>query len=163
MTEIPAGTGGPDTSGHAPGAPAKADLGKRAIALIIDAVITLVVGFVPILGGLVATAYWLVRDGLELEFMDHRSIGKKLMKLRPVTLDGGPLDITASIKRNWIFAISGLAQLFAMTFIGLIIAIPLWLVAAVLGIIEVVLVLTDDGGRRFGDKLANTRVIETDS
>ena len=141
----------------------RVDIGKRAIALIIDAVIAVVVGLVPIIGGIAATAYWLVRDGLDLEFMDHRSIGKKVMKLRPVSLDGQPLDVMASIKRNWMFGLGGLTQLFAMTLIGLVIAIPLGLIALMLVIIEIVLVFTDAEGRRMGDKMAGTRVIETDA
>lgn len=145
------------------GRPARADLGKRAIAAIIDAVIAIVVGLIPLVGGIAATAYWLVRDGMDIEFMDHRSIGKKVMKLRPVTLDGQPMDITASVKRNWMFALGGIAQFFAMTIIGLVIAIPLGLAAIVIGIIEVVLVFTDAEGRRMGDKMAGTRVIESDS
>ena len=139
------------------------DLGKRALAAIIDAVVAMVVGLVPIAGGIAATAYWLVRDGMDLDFMDHRSIGKKVMKLRPVTLDGRPLDLATSAKRNWMFALGGVAQFFAMTIIGLVLAIPLGLIAFVIGIVEVVLVLTDAEGRRMGDKMAGTRVIETDS
>ncbi len=145
------------------GPPAQVDITKRAIAVIIDGVITVVVGFIPIAGGIAATAYWLLRDGMDLEFMDHRSIGKKVMKLRPVTLDGQPLDMAASIKRNWMFGLGGLAQLFAMTFVGLVIAIPLGLIALVISVIEIVLVLTDAEGRRMGDKMAGTRVIETDA
>ena len=143
--------------------PKRPDLGKRALAVIIDAVIAMVVGLVPIAGGIAATAYWLVRDGMDLDFMDHRSIGKKVMKLRPVTLDGQPLDLATSIKRNWMFALGGLTQFFAMTIIGLVLAIPLGLIAFVIGIVEIVLVLTDAEGRRMGDKMARTRVIETDS
>ena len=143
--------------------PKRPDNGKRARAAIIDAVIAMVVGFVPIAGGIAAPAYWLVRDGLDLDFMDHRSIGKKVMKLRPVTLDGQLLDMATSAKRNWMFALGGVAQFLASTIIGIVIAIPLGLVAFVIGIVEVVLVLTDAEGRRIGDKMAGTRVIETDS
>ena len=131
------------------------------MAVIIDAVIAMVVGFVPIAGGIAATAYWLVRDGMDLDFMDHRSIGKKIMKLRPVTLDGGAVDISTSIRRNWMFALGGVAQFFAITIIGLPIAILIGLVAFVIGIIEIVLVFTDPEARRMGDKMAATRVIET--
>ena len=145
-----------------PVAAGRADLGKRAVAIIIDAVIAFVVGLVPVAGGIVATAYWLVRDGLEFEFMDHRSIGKKIMQLRPVTEDGRPVDIMTSVKRNWMFAIGGVAQFFAMTVVGLLVAVPLWLVATVIGIIEIVLVVTDAAGRRMGDKMAGTHVIESD-
>ena len=123
----------------------------------------MVVGFIPLIGGMIATAYWLLRDGMDVEFMDHRSLGKKLMKLRPVMLDGSPVDMATSSKRNWMFALGGIAGFFAMTIIGLVLAIPLFLVAFVLGIVEVVLVLTDAEGRRIGDKTAGTMVIETDT
>ena len=148
---------------QAAGGQAKPDIGKRAVAMIIDAVIAFVIGLVPIAGGIAATAYWLVRDGLELDFMDHRSVGKKVMKLRPVALDGQPVDITMSVKRNWMFAIGGIAQLLLFTLVGIPLAIPLFLLAFVVGIVEVVLVFTDAEGRRIGDKMAGTRVIETDS
>ena len=170
MAEEPEGTQDQDpaagteaTSASDPAAGPTADLGKRFIAAIIDAVIAVAIGFIPIIGGIFATAYWLVRDGLDIEFMDHRSVGKKLVKLRPVTLDGSPMDIMASVKRNWMFALGGIAQLFAMTIIGLVIAIPLAFVALVIGIIEVVLVVVDGEHRRMGDKMAGTKVIEVDS
>ncbi len=140
----------------------KADIGKRFIAAVIDAVIAVFVGFIPFIGGLIATAYWLVRDGLDVEFMDHRSLGKKIMKLRPVTLDGAPVDIMTSMKRNWMFALGGVAQLFASTIIGLIIALPLLVLVVVIAVVEIVLVLSDSEGRRLGDKIANTKVIEVD-
>ena len=143
--------------------PKTADIGKRAVAAIIDAVIAMVVGLVPIAGGIAATAYWLVRDGMDLDFMDHRSIGKKLVKIRPVTLDGQPPDIMTSVRRNWMFALGGVAQFFAMTIIGLVVAIPIGLIAFVIGIVEVVLVVVDQDRRRIGDKMAGTRVIESDS
>ena len=95
--------------------------------------------------------------------MDHRSIGKKVMKLRPVTLDGQPVDIMTSVKRNWMFALGGIGQFLVFTLVGIVLAIPLFLIAFVIGIIEVVLVFTDAEGRRIGDKIAGTRVIETDS
>lgn len=140
----------------------KADLGKRFIAMIIDAVIGGVIGVIPIVGGLVAAAYWLCRDGLDYEFMDGRSIGKKLMKLRPVRDDGGPMDLQTSIRRNWMFALGGLiAVLLVIPIIGWILVPVVAIVAVVLGIVEGVLVLTNDEGRRFGDKMAGTHVVET--
>lgn len=163
MAEEPEGTQGQESPSAAEAASApKADIGKRFIAAIIDAVIAVFVGFIPFVGGLIATAYWLVRDGLDVEFMDHRSLGKKIMKLRPVTLDGTPVDIMTSMKRNWMFALGGVAQLFAYTIIGLVIAIPLALLVFVIAVIEIVLVLSDSEGRRLGDKIANTKVIEVD-
>lgn len=142
----------------------KADLTRRIIAGVIDAAITLVVGFIPWLGGLLATGYWLVRDGLELEFMDHRSIGKKLMKLRPVTADGQPTEMVDSVKRNWPLAFGGVAQLLLfIPIIGWILLIPVVFIAFAVGIVEVVLVITDSEGRRLGDRFAGTRVVETES
>jgi uncharacterized RDD family membrane protein YckC len=95
--------------------------------------------------------------------MDRRSIGKRLVKIRPIRIDGAPMDIATSMKRNWMFALGGISQLLAITIIGLVVAIPLALVAFVIGIVEIVLVLVDPDGRRLGDKLAVTRVVETDS
>jgi len=162
MTEQSEGTVDGGAAAAQAGALKKADLGKRIPAALIDGILAFVVGFIPFIGGLIGTAYWCVRDGLEIDFMDKRSIGKKVMKLRPVTLDGSPMDIMVSIKRNWMFALSGIAQVLAYTIIGLIIAIPLALVVFLLVILEVVLVITDDEGRRLGDKIANTMVIEVD-
>lgn len=161
--ETPAAPAPAAEAPQAAGGQSKPDIGKRAVAAIIDAVIAFVVGLVPFIGGIAATAYWLVRDGLELEFMDRRSIGKKVMKLRPVALDGQPVDIMTSVKRNWMFALVGIGQFLIFTLVGIVLAIPLFLIAAVIGIIEVVLVFTDPEGRRIGDKIAGTRVIETDS
>ena len=141
----------------------KADLGKRAVAAIIDGVIAGVIGFIPIIGGLVGTAYMVLRDGLEFEFMDHRSIGKKLMKLRPVRLDGETVDIETSIKRNWMFGLGALIQVLRFIPVVWILLIPIVGVAAlVIGIMEIVFVLKDEEGRRWGDNIANTKVIEVD-
>jgi uncharacterized RDD family membrane protein YckC len=136
----------------------KADLGKRIVAAIIDAVCAFVVGLIPIIGGLIGAAYLLLRDGFEIDFMDQRSLGKKLMKLRPVLLDGGKVDLVVSIKRNWILAIPSILMIIpvfgwiAAPFLGLAI-----------GIIEFILVITDPQGRRIGDKLAGTKVIEVEN
>lgn len=147
----------PATPTPEPGAiPAgKADLGKRFVAALIDGVISFVVGFIPVIGGLVGAAYMLVRDGLELDFMDQRSLGKKVMKLRPVRLDGQPVDIMTSIKRNIPFAIGPVIMIIPV--LGWVIG-PI--VALLIGIIEAILVLTDADGRRIGDRVGETQVIE---
>jgi uncharacterized RDD family membrane protein YckC len=148
-------------SGDTPPVMVKADLTKRFLAALIDGGLSFVVGFVPVIGGLVAAAYMLLRDGLELEFMDRRSIGKKVMKLRPVRLDGQPMDLVASAKRNWMFALGGIISLLMfIPFLGWLLMIPVALAALALGIIELVLVITDAQGRRLGDKIAATQVIE---
>jgi uncharacterized RDD family membrane protein YckC len=136
----------------------KADLVKRFVAALIDNVLASLVGFIPVVGGIVGAAYILLKDGLELEFMDKRSLGKKLMKLRPVRLDGGSMDITTSIQRNWPLAIGSVLSI--IPFLGWIAAI---IIAPIIAIIELVLVLTDPEGRRLGDKLAGTKVVEVES
>ncbi len=156
----------PTASAGSTGAPKKADPVKRFLAVFIDgliaAMMSLVLGVViPVLGfflgALLGAAYMLVRDGLTLEFMDQRSLGKKLLKLRPVRLDGSRLDLNDSMKRNWVFAVPNGLQ--AIPILGQILGS---LLGIVLGIVECILVLTDPEGRRWGDKLANTRVIEVD-
>lgn len=142
-------------------APAKADLGKRLIAAIIDGVLAAGVSFIPFIGGIIGGLYILLRDGLDIEFMDKRSIGKKLVKLRPVRLDGQPMDPVTSVKRNLPLAVGVVGSIFwVIPILGWIVAFLFGLVGAVLGIIELVLVLTDPEGRRMGDKLAETKVVE---
>ncbi len=139
----------------------KADLAKRFIAMLIDGVLAGIVCIIPFVGGIIGAAYILVRDGLELDFMDHRSIGKKLVKLRPTRLDGQPMDIATSVKRNFPLAIGAVGAVFMIIpILGWIIAILLALVAFVLWIIEAILVVTDPEGRRMGDKFAATKVVE---
>jgi uncharacterized RDD family membrane protein YckC len=135
----------------------KADLTKRFIAALIDNVLASLVSFIPF-GGIIGAAYILLKDGLEFEFMDKRSIGKKLMKLRPIRLDGGSVDITTSIARNWPLAIGSVLSIIPV--LGALIAIP---IVIVISIVEFVLVLTDPEGRRLGDRLAGTKVIEVEN
>lgn len=145
----------------APVSASKADPTKRVVAGVVDALIAIVIGLIPWVGGIVAAAYWLVRDGLDLEFMDRRSIGKKLLKLRPVTLDGSPMDIEKSIRRNWMFAFGGIVSLLLyIPIIGWLLMIPVGLVGLALVVFELIKVLSDDQGRRWGDSLANTKVVE---
>jgi len=139
----------------------KADLGKRFVAALIDAAIAVVIGFIPIIGGIISAAYWLLRDGMDFDFMKKRSLGKKVMKLRPVTLDGSPVDMVVSIKRNWMFALGGIVQLLMfIPVIGWALIPVVGVIALILAIIEIILVLTDPEGRRMGDKIAGTKVIE---
>lgn len=142
-------------------APSKADLGKRLVAAVIDGILAAGVSFIPIVGGIIGGPYILLRDGLDVDFMDRRSIGKKLIKLRPVRLDGQPMDPVTSAKRNLPLAVGAVGSIFwVIPILGWIVAILFGLVGMVIGIIELVLVLTDPEGRRMGDKLAGTKVIE---
>jgi len=123
---------------------------NRFLAFIIDCLIASLLLMAGKIGVLLAAAYWLLRDGLELSFMNKRSIGKNLMKLKVETTDGSEIDYMTSIKRNWTFA---LAYLPALGFGGMI-----GFVGFILFIAEGVMVLSD--GIRIGDKSANTRVVE---
>lgn len=141
--------------------PGKADLGKRLIAAIIDGILAAGVSFIPIVGGIIGGLYILLRDGMDVEFMDKRSIGKKLIKLRPVRLDGQPMDPVTSAKRNLPLSVGAIGTVFwVIPILGWIVAVLFALVGLVIGIIELVLVLTDPEGRRMGDKLAGTKVVE---
>ncbi len=140
----------------------KADLGKRFIAVIIDGAIAAAVGLIPVVGGIIGIVYILTRDGFEYDFMKYRSIGKQLMKLRPVIVDGGQMSIMISVRRNWTLMFGSLAQgLIFIPIIGWLLIPIVGIVGAILGIVEIVLVLTNDEGRRWGDRLAGTKVIES--
>lgn len=139
----------------------KADLGKRFIALIIDAVISAALGLVPIVGGIVGTVYIVVRDGLDVDFMPNRSFGKKIMDLQPVRLDGRKVDLETSLRRNWMFGIGALTSLLLyIPILGWILIPFVALISLAIGIYEIYLVMTDAEGRRWGDKMAGTKVIE---
>lgn len=156
---------GPGRPGSEPAAPygRLASLDRRFLAAFIDGIVALAAGFVPVIGWLLAMTYWLVRDGLETEIMDQRSLGKKLLKIRPVRLDGAPTDVTDSIRRSWMFCPTGIIQYLGVGLgIGLLLAVPLAIVWLMLAGIEIYLVLTDPEGRRLGDRIAATVVIQTD-
>jgi len=140
---------------------AKADLFKRFLAALIDGIIAGVPGFIPVVGALVGAAYVLTKDALVYELVrdpawKNRSIGKKLLGLQVVDLGGGDVDLAGSARRNITLALG--------TLLG---AVPLvgWLagtvVGAILGLLESVLVLVDPRGRRLGDRIANTQVVES--
>ncbi|MFT4638740.1 MAG: putative RDD family membrane protein YckC [Verrucomicrobiales bacterium] len=134
-------------------------LGKRFTAGLIDGAVGLVILWVlgvisPTVGWLGCAAYILLKDGADWAFMKQRSIGKKVMKLRPVRLSGEAMDLQTSAKRNWplalpalFFAIGGgdVSALFSL--IGF---------AAVAG--EIYLTVKRPHGLRFGDQVAETEV-----
>ena len=138
-----------------------ADPSKRVIAFAIDIVFAAILWQIPVLGKVLGLTYFLIKDGLEVEFMKGRSLGKKLMGLQPVRIKNQPMDISASIKRNWIFVIAGVASfLRGIPLVGWLIV----LVSVILGILaalyEIYLVVNNPEGRRWGDIFAGTRVIE---
>lgn len=146
------------TTDYAP----KADLAKRFLAHLIDSLIAGATGalvglLVPTLGGMVGACYYLFRDGMDFEFMDLRSVGKRVMGLRVVRLDGEMMDLETSMRRNWVFALGSLVP---SAFFFQSIAALVSIAGTVLFFYEVYRVITNDAGVRWGDELAGTQVIE---
>ncbi len=142
---------------------AKADPIKRIIAFVIDAVATMIVGFIPFVGGIIGALYMLLRDALPIEALEYQSIGKKLLKLSVVKTEDPTVkvDYAMSAKRNWMFALGPIMLFFLfIPIIGWIIDILLGIAVFILVIIEIVKLFTDDKGLRWGDKMAGTMVIE---
>ena len=140
----------------------KADIFRRFIAYLIDEVIACILIYVPILGGIVSTVYILTKNAIAYEItknpdFKNKSIGKKIMGLEVVSLEGKDINWEVSVRRNLPFAVASVFGI--LPIIG-------WLVGMVLGIIidiiEFFLVLTDNNGRRLGDRLANTQVVSSE-
>lgn len=106
------------------------------------------------LGMLLAAAYVLVCDGLDVPFMRHRSLGKGLLNLCPERLDGQPMTVETSARRNGVFAVSYLGVLPAIGWFASLAGLALI-------IYETYRAVADPDGRRWGDELAGTKVFET--
>ncbi|MDN5942329.1 MAG: RDD family protein [Nitrospira sp.] len=127
----------------------KAQILNRGIARLIDLFIVAAAGqmLVPVgfLGGL---AYILIADG----FSGGRSIGKRLIGLQTV-LPGQreAAGFRESIIRNLPFAVAQVA--FAVPYVG-------WLISVAIIAFEAILILGNEQGRRFGDEVAGTQVLD---
>ena len=127
----------------------KAQMLNRGIARLIDLFIVAAAGqmLVPVgfLGGL---AYILIADG----FSGGRSIGKRLIGLQTV-LPGQreAAGFRESIIRNLPFAVAQVA--FAVPYVG-------WLISIAIIAFEAVLIVGNEQGRRFGDEVAGTQVLD---
>lgn len=141
--------------------PKPVDPAPRFLAMLIDGVVAMALSLVPVVGGIAGAAYFVVRDGLTLDFMNERSIGKHVMGLRVVRLNGAPMDIETSVRRNWMWGIGAITG--ALAYIPILgwILIPFVALAGIgIGLYEGYRVLTDPDGRRWGDQLAQTKVIK---
>lgn len=129
----------------------KASILKRIGAAVVDGVIAGAASMIPVVGWLVAIAYSLAKDGI----FEGASIGKKLLKLKVKTMDGGQADYVVSAKRNAIFAIPNVFMIIPL--LGAVIAAP---IALIIAVVETVFVFTNPLGRRMGDKFANSVVVD---
>jgi uncharacterized RDD family membrane protein YckC len=122
---------------------------NRGIARLIDLFIVAAAGqmLVPVgfLGGL---AYILIADG----FSGGRSIGKRLIGLQTVLpAQREAAGFRESIIRNLPFAVAHVA--FAVPYVG-------WLISIAIIAFEAVLIVGNEQGRRFGDEVAGTQVLD---
>ena len=141
----------------------KADPVKRIIAFVIDAIISMLIAIIPLVGGIIGALYMLLRDALPIEALAYKSVGKKLLKLSVVNVEdpSAKIDYAASAKRNWMFALGPIMLFFVfIPVLGWIIDILLGIALLILLIIEIVKVFSDEKGVRLGDKMAGTMVIE---
>lgn len=150
-------------NGSSPGGTA-AGQHERVVAALLDGIIAS--GLIALLGGapgaLLGAAYLVARDGVEAGPIHFRSVGKYVMGLGLVRLDGRPVNLETSVQRNWMLAVLFVAGLFVLVpIVGGALASLLSFLGLGLLLFEIYNVLADPAGRRWGDRLGNTRVVET--
>jgi uncharacterized RDD family membrane protein YckC len=128
----------------------RAGLLLRTVAKILDfIIIAAVLEVVPTAGFFAGLAYLLIGDGL----FDGRSLGKKLIGLRVVSADTNtPCTFRESILRNSTLGIGFL--FYKVLWLG-------WILIILISIIEFIILLGSKDGKRFGDEIAKTVVIES--
>lgn len=130
--------------------PRRAGLLLRAAAKILDFIlIAAVIEVIPRAGYLAGLAYLLLGDGL----FDGRSLGKKLIRLKVVSIDAPqPCTFRESLLRNSTLGLGYLLGL--IPWIG-------WAALPVIAAVEFVLILGNKESRRLGDEIARTTVVES--
>jgi len=141
----------------------KAEVFPRILAFMIDSLIAWVPVFIPFLGAIFGSLYLLFKDGLMYQITKkdewkNKSIGKKLINIEIISLDEQVIDLSISAKRNLPLTIGNFIAIIPV--IGWVIG-PI--LALVLALVELIIFLTDEDGRRLGDKWANTKVIKLKS
>ncbi|MEW6324925.1 MAG: RDD family protein [Nitrospirota bacterium] len=128
----------------------KADHLPRFVARVIDTLLAAALAHVaePV-GFFAAITYLLIADGV----VPGRSVGKAVIGLRVLAEDGRPAGLRESILRNLPWGLA--CVLFVIPWIG-------WLLAGAVAALEGLLVLGNSRGRRLGDELANTHVINAE-
>ena len=140
----------PDETPEGTSPPARrAALLIRVISKSIDIILIFAAAeALPRAGWFAGLGYMLIGDG----FFEGRSLGKKLTGLRVVSESGSPCSMRESVLRNSTLAVALL--LYKIPLLG-------WVLALAVAALEFVLLLGSKDGRRLGDELAKTYVLET--
>lgn len=128
----------------------RAGLLLRTAAKIVDFIlIAAVIEIIPRAGFFAGLTYLLLGDG----FLDGMSIGKKLLRIRVVSVETySPCTFKDSILRNSTFAVG---------YVLLVVPLIGWIFILIISIVEFILLLGSKDGMRLGDEIAKTTVIET--
>lgn len=127
----------------------KAHVLNRFIAKLIDLFIVVAAGQIaPPVGLLSGLAYILIADG----FAGGKSVGKRLVGLQTMRVDSrDAAGFRESIIRNLPLGCAQIA--FAIPWVG-------WLISAGILAFEGLLIIGNEQGRRLGDEVARTHVID---
>lgn len=126
----------------------KAGLLNRGVAAMIDLIFAAALSALPSVGFFASILYLLIKDG----FAGGQSIGKRLVGLKTILLpEEKAAGFRESILRNLPLAASRL--LWAFPILG-------WLAGGLVILFEGLLVVGSHNGRRLGDELAKTQVVE---
>ena len=149
---------------------------RRYAAALLDVTLALIVALTPAaltpgvmkdrmfgLGLLAGAAYLLLRDAIPYAEWGPRSLGKRWLGIRPYRTNHEPLTPVASARRN--ATVGAAAVVWGLLYLaGGYRGVPFGEVAlyAALAVVvvEAVLIAVDPVGRRLGDRIARTRVIE---
>ncbi|MDP2168348.1 MAG: RDD family protein [Thermodesulfovibrionales bacterium] len=130
------------------GEPKTAGVLLRVVSKFIDVILVFAAAeALPKVGWFAGVGYLLISDGL----FEGRSLGKMLTGLRVVSAGGSPCSIRDSILRNSLLG-AGLL-LWKLPLIG-------WLFCGAAGAFEFILLLGSKEGKRLGDEIAKTSVLE---
>lgn len=126
----------------------KAGLLNRAVSALIDLIVVAVLSGLPKVGFLASLLYLLIRDG----FPGGQSLGKRLVGLTArIRNTERVVTFRESIIRNLPFAVARIV--WGVPLIG-------WIAAMLVLTFEGLLVVGSSDGRRLGDEMANTHVVE---
>lgn len=147
---------------------------KRVCAFLIDTfLVTLItLPFSESMYWIVFTVYFLIRDAL----IKGRSVGKYIVGIRTVDLEGNPCSFGKSCVRNTLFVIPNIIPIIFLVISSVLSIIPeagssLFVIAGILSsfailsvisvfiwIVEYIVMAYSSEGRRLGDRMAKTKV-----